>query len=127
MTLNGDAMAGIYQMGEMMDGGWWGWPFMGIWMAGLWLVLVVIAVLVYQDAKKRDMNAPLWALLVLVPMFGFVALVLYLVLRESGKPSAAGGKSAGAILDERYARGEISRDEYLRMKDDLGGGKGGTA
>jgi putative membrane protein len=117
-------MAGMYQMGEMMDGGWWGWPYMAFWMVGLWLVLVAIAVLVYLDAHKRGMNGVLWAVLVLVPMFGFLALVLYLVLRESGKPGSAGGKSAGAILDDRYARGEISRDEYLRMKEDIGGGKG---
>ncbi|WP_242140215.1 SHOCT domain-containing protein [Sphingomonas sp. TREG-RG-20F-R18-01] len=28
-------------------------------------------------------------------------------------------KGALTILDERYARGEIARDEYLRMKSEL--------
>lgn len=110
-------------MGDMMDWGWSGWPFMGFWLIGLWIVLVVIAFLVYQDAQKRGMNGLLWLILILIPMFGFVALVIYLVVREAGTPAGTGGKSAGALLDERYARGEISRDEYLRMREDLGGAK----
>ena len=33
-----------------------------------------------------------------------------------------GGRSSGlAILEERYARGEIDRDEYLMKKQDLAG------
>lgn len=30
-------------------------------------------------------------------------------------------KTAEQILDERYARGEITREEYLQIKDDLEG------
>ena len=118
-------LAVICQMNDMMDWGWWGWPFMAFWMIGLWLILAIVAILVYFDAEKRGMNGLLWLVLLLIPMFALVALVIYLVIRESG-PHAPGGKSAGALLDERYARGEISREEYLRMKEDLGGGKSGT-
>jgi len=106
-------------MGDMMDWGGWGWPFMGFWMIGLWLVLAVIGILVYQDAQKRGMNGLLWLVLLLIPMFSVVALILYLVLREAKTTAGAGGKSAGMILDERYARGDISREEYIRMKDDI--------
>src|SRR5438093_7130688 len=37
-------------------------------------------------------------------------------------PPASGGSSrALAVLDDRYARGEIARDDYLRARDDLRG------
>jgi putative membrane protein len=104
---------------DMMDWGMWGWPYMAFFMIGIWVVLAVIAILVYFDAQKRGMNGILWLVLLLIPMFSIVALILYLVLRESGGATRAGEKSAGMVLDERYARGEISRDEYLRMKEDI--------
>jgi putative membrane protein len=31
------------------------------------------------------------------------------------------GRTALDVLDERYARGEIERDEYLRRREDLNG------
>lgn len=34
-----------------------------------------------------------------------------------------GGFDPERILDERYARGELPRDEYMRMKDDLRAGR----
>ena len=33
--------------------------------------------------------------------------------------TSEGGRAARRILDERYARGEISRDEYERMRRDI--------
>jgi putative membrane protein len=116
-------LAGTFDMGDMMDRGGWGWPLMGFWMAGIWVVLLVAGILVYRDAEKRGMNGLLWLILILIPMFGFLALIIYLVIRESGHATGMGGKSAGALLDERYAKGEISREEYLKMKEDIGGGK----
>ncbi|NOZ58918.1 MAG: hypothetical protein GXO66_05010 [Euryarchaeota archaeon] len=46
-----------------------------------------------------------------------VALLLYHLLtgREEGSDAAL------KLLKERYARGEITREEYLRMKEELGG------
>ena len=35
-------------------------------------------------------------------------------------PPASGGSEALAIVEARYARGEIQRDEYLQKKADLG-------
>jgi putative membrane protein len=121
-----EMLAGTFDMGDMMDWGGWGWPFMGFWMIGLWVVLAVVGILVYFDAEKRGMNGLLWLVLILIPMFGFVALIIYLVIREGGRTAGMGGKGAGALLDERYAKSEISREEYLRMKEDLGGGKAQT-
>jgi putative membrane protein len=57
------------------------------------------------------------ALLVLL-IAGIVALV-----RWMGGGSDAGGRARTArdILDERYARGEIDREEYVRRRDDMAG------
>src|SRR5665811_1522711 len=35
------------------------------------------------------------------------------------KTVVPGGSSAQALLDERYARGELSREEYLQIRDDI--------
>jgi RNA polymerase subunit RPABC4/transcription elongation factor Spt4 len=39
---------------------------------------------VYRDAKRRDMNAALWTLLVLIlsPAYFFIGLIIYLLVRE---------------------------------------------
>lgn len=110
--------------GWMMDGehmlDWWGIPYMGFMMTGAWFVFVVIAFLVYQDANKRGMNGLLWLILVILPMVGIVFLVVYLVIREEktlqNHPST---KTALQILDERYAKGEITREDYQQKKKDM--------
>lgn len=55
-----------------------------------------------------------WALLIL----GVAALVKWLA-GGAGK-EAPPGKSALRILEERYARGEIEREEFEQKKHDLG-------
>ena len=104
--------------GHMMD--WWGIPFMGFWMIGIWLVFVVISFLVYQDANKRGMNGLLWLILVILPWIGIVFLIIYLVIREEKTPQhPSSEKPAEQILDERYAKGEITREEYQQKKKDM--------
>lgn len=104
---------------HMMDRDWWGFPFMWFWMIGIWLVFIVIAILVYKDAEKRGMNGLLWFVLVILPWAGILFLIIYLLVREDKKKHIPSQKSAGAILDERYARGEITREDYLIMKKDI--------
>ena len=65
-------------------------------------------------------------------MFGFSGLgmligllllvaVVYVVLRFFRKPGTLAGGPSGAldILKERYARGDIDRETYDRMKNEL--------
>ncbi len=111
----------------MGDWGSWGhmpwfFPFFGFWgFFIIWAVFLVIGYLVYQDAENRGMNGALWFILVIIPWIGFFSLLLYLIIRETSTQGKSVGerKKAEEILDERYAKGEITREEYLRMKEDL--------
>ena len=60
-------------------------------LAGLYMIIIIlvvvwfvisllIAVWVYKDAKKRDMNAAVWLLIVLVT--GCIGCIIYLVVRD---------------------------------------------
>ena len=70
--------------------GWY--PFMGFWMSLFWLVvLILIAYLIYRLVKSEK---------------GIV-------------PQETMRKSKTDILDERYAKGELTREQYLQMKEDL--------
>lgn len=63
-----------------------------ILMIVIWLVQLIVAYLIYRDAKEQKMLAPVWAILAILPMFGYFADLLYLIirelrtLRETGKP-----------------------------------------
>ncbi len=58
-------------------------PFPGfILMIAFWLVQLLIAFLIYRDAKEQRMLAPVWVILAILPMFGYLVDVLYLIIRE---------------------------------------------
>jgi len=75
---------------------WTGWGWGGMWLGPLFMI-------------------GLLALLIA----GLVGLVRWI----GGGGGDGGGRvrSAREILDERYARGEIDREEYLRRRDDIAG------
>ena len=55
----------------------------------------------------------------------FLIVILLILFRGRGLPMCGGHgthrgeESARELLDRRYARGEISREEYQQMKKDL--------
>jgi putative membrane protein len=108
---------------HMMD--WF--PFMGFGTVFAWLISLAVAYLVYKDAETRNMNGLLWGLPILIPWIGILFLILYLIMRDSGRRFAASAAESGAsartnaeeVLDDRYARGELTREIYLQMKEDL--------
>lgn len=68
----------------------WGWSGMGIGMLLFWVILVAAVVMLIKLAS------------------GF-----------SGRAGQNREKSALDLLKERYARGEVGRDEFLQKKSDL--------
>ena len=68
-------------------------PFMGFGTGILWLiVIVVIAYLIYKLIKGEKILLP---------------------------SRIASSKTAEDILDERYAKGELTREQYMQMKEDI--------
>jgi len=51
-------------------------------MIAFWIVQLPLAFLIYRDAKERRMLAPVWVILAILPMFGYLVDVLYLIIRE---------------------------------------------
>jgi putative membrane protein len=98
-------------------------PFTGFWMMIAWIVALAIAYLVYKDAEKRGMNGLLWGLPILIPWIGALFLVLYLIMRDGSRHLTGAEKEKTMpedILNERYAKGELTRELYLQMKEDMG-------
>lgn len=117
ILMNGGDWHMMDEWGHMMD--WWGVPFMGFWWFGVWLVQFIIAFLVYRDAEERENNGLLWFILVLIPWIGILFLIIYLIIRDEKGKNVEIMDEAQKIIDERYAKGEITRTEYLRIKDDI--------
>lgn len=92
----------------------------GLWMMGMWFFFILIAIMVYNDAERRGRSdSLLWFLLLLIPMVSIFALFMYLIIRNDDTVKYSPQGNPISVLDERYARGEIDRTNYSRMKDDL--------
>lgn len=60
-------------------------------------------------------------IIVWIVIIGLIIWAVVAATQNSGKADSSGTTEGSAldILNNRYARGEISRDEYLDMKKDL--------
>lgn len=62
-----------------------------VMMIGIWVIQLLIAWLILRDAKEQKMLGPVWVILSIIPMFGLLTDVIYLVIREiwiAQKPGA---------------------------------------
>lgn len=60
--------------------------------------------------------------MLLLLALALIAGIVLLIRATAGGPSgAAPAQHALRILEERYARGEIDRDEFVQRRDDLRG------
>ncbi len=97
-----------------------GYSGMWFWMMGMWIVFLFIAMFAYQDAVKRGRSdGLLWFLLLLIPWVNLIALVVYFIVRAEGSSKPQIHVNALSILEQRYARSEISREEFHQMKEDI--------
>ncbi|MDT3736791.1 MAG: SHOCT domain-containing protein [Denitratisoma sp.] len=76
-------------MWDYSMGHWWGWFGMGLF----WLVLLLLVLVAVKYLTSN--SAP------------------------PSDSSRGAGKTAADYLEESYARGEISRDEFLQKREDL--------
>jgi putative membrane protein len=59
--------------------------------------------------------------------FWILLVVAVVALVRGSRPAAgASGGPAVRVLEERYARGEITREEFLERRTVLGGGSNGS-
>lgn len=98
-----------------------GLPFFGRGMMLIWFIIfLIIAFFIYQDANKRGMNGLLWAILVIIPMVGLLFLIIYIIIREfKTQAPQHEEKTPMEILKERYAKGEINPEEFQKISEDL--------
>ncbi len=79
----------------------WTWPFHGIGPLGALLIVVFLAWLLLRDRRPREKTGWSW------PQQS----------QAQSLPPAL--ESARDILDKRYARGEITKEQYEAMKRDI--------
>ncbi len=56
----------------------------------------------------------------LLILVGIVLLIVWAVKRFTGNNSSPAGQSPKETLQARYARGELTREQYQQMLSDLG-------
>ena len=89
----------------------------------------------WWDGVGMGWGFGLVGLITMVLFWGAVIVGIVLVVRALTQQSAPrGGQETGTsaparpraldLLEERYARGEIDREEFLERREDLGGGSG---
>lgn len=80
-----------------------GWGFETWWMMGLGVLVMLL----------------FWGGLIALVFFAIQAIVRSGQTRDDRRTSVTGGETPLDILKGRYARGEITREEYLEMRRDL--------
>jgi putative membrane protein len=57
-----------------------------------------------------------WALLMAAFWIAVIAVIVVLLRSVARTPDGVGGQSALKALEERYARGEVTREEFLERR-----------
>ena len=81
-----------------MYGFGWFWIVVGLTVLALFVALVVVLIVIGVSGGRRREGSP---------------------TSQAGQTTARESEDALEILRRRYARGEITREEYQAMRDDL--------
>jgi putative membrane protein len=92
-----------------------------IWVAlGAALMLLVMGFSAWSRDGSWHWNMMGWGGLWMLVPIAFMAFMMYMMMgMHGGHGEGPRHEDARAILDRRYAAGEIARDEYERMRGDL--------
>ncbi len=116
---------------------WIAWPWAALAIVlGLGVLVITVAATVPSGGYYGMMSnggPGWWVLMMAVPAF-ILIMVLLALLGGFREPSGAvfvpayvpPGANALDALEQRYARGELSREDYLRIRADLTHGPTGT-
>ncbi len=66
-----------------------------------------------------------WGIVIMAVPAVVLIIILVAALAGLGSPALGASGTLGTplgILDQRYARGELTREDYLKIRDDLGRG-----
>jgi len=93
-------------------------------LIGILPVLMRVSLYGYTSGMMMGMMGFGWGFMFLIPLAFLVLIALgayYLITEftKTGSASPGSGKGALEILKERYARGQITREQYLKMKEEL--------
>ena len=75
---------------------WFGWGFMMLWPIGLVVIAIIVYYVVTSSSHREHYSQRL----------------------HNQQPQYSGGRAL-EILKERYAKGEITREQFLQMKEEL--------
>ena len=103
-----------------------GWAWLIILILGIFVLVVTLPSMLYTGRYGGSHGMMggwhmmgfggvfMWLIIILV-----VGLVIYFLLRETGSEKEKTGDEAMEILKKRYARGEITKEEFEEMKKQL--------
>jgi putative membrane protein len=90
--------------------------------SSLWILiaLLVIVVLLFSGGGMMGFGMGFGAI-IMVLFWGAIIWLVISLINARTKKSEETSESALAILKKRYARGEVTKEQYLEMEKDLAG------
>ena len=89
----------------------------------LWILiaLLVVVVLLFSGGGMMGFGIGFGMAIIMVLFWGAIIWLVISVINAGAQKSEETPESAFAILKKRYARGEITREQYLEMEKELTG------